>query len=254
MRNPNHQAGFSLLEIILTLGLILMLSYALTTLLRDSLDIRDGLSQAGKVNHRLATAMSTLVMDLQHAYIVSEKDIARFGDPEKRKVKSLFKLEVGTLGDDLQFTTMNHAPLIRNSRESETTFVAYRLEEDPDTGRTNLTRAETKRVPENFNEELKYRILARDIKAFKIKTWRGDEWSKDRWDSRRREWRNKLPHIVHIELEAWEDEPDQFESSTRVLSTTDEATIKLNTVVILPNSVESEELRQRPTTLRWDKL
>jgi type II secretory pathway component PulJ len=247
------QSGFSLLEIVLTLGLILMLSYALTTLLRDSLDIREALAQNAKVNHRLATAMTSLVKDLEHAYIISDKDLARFGDPDKRKIQSIFKIEIGNEGDDLQFTTMSHIPMIKNARESETTFVAYKLEENRETGRTDLIRAETKRVPENFRDELNYRVLARGIKSFHVRPWRGDEWSKDRWDSRRREWRNRLPQMVKIELEAWEEDIDPEDASSRV-TTTDEPTLTIGTVVILPNSMESEELKQRPTTLRWDKL
>ena len=59
-------------------------------------------------------------------------------------------------------------------------------------------------MPESFRDEVETVMLARAVKSLKLIPWNGDKWTTDRWHSNRGEHRNKLPHMVRIEVEAYE--------------------------------------------------
>jgi prepilin-type N-terminal cleavage/methylation domain-containing protein len=193
------QSGFTLLEVMITIGILLSLTLAVTELLKAGIDLRARLSQSGKVTHRLAMAMDKIDRDLSHAFII--------GKLEKLNRKSavrptLFYLK--QVGDsvELKLTTRSHRPKITNVNESDLTFVVYRIEEDSDNPRhKNLYRGEASIIPANLKEDPKMRILARNIKKFKISVWNGERWLKDGWDSRRGDFRNLIPSMVKVELE-----------------------------------------------------
>ncbi len=250
----DDQSGFSLLEVILSLGILVTLSLALTAMLRANLDIRDSLSQNSRVSHKLARVIERVALDLELAYLISDKDIERFGNPGARKISSIFQIIPGSKGDEVRLTTYSHSPLKKDSKESDTSFVVYRLEDDKDTGRTNLVRLATPRVPESFSDEGDARILAKGISEFRVQAWRGDQWSKDRWDSTRREWKNILPKMIRLEISAWEDPADPESRSNSVLGQGQEPFVKIQTVLYLMNSIGMKELRAGPTSVKWEKL
>lgn len=252
--SANQQSGFTLLEVIISLGLILLLSTALTTMLRSNLDIRESLADRSESVHRLSTAMLKIAEDIQHAFLVPDDKQERYGDSDKRKMKTIFKLDLMTGGDELRMTTMNNKPTMANSGESDVTYVVYRLVEAKDSsGRKHLYRGAAKRLPEDFKEDPPMQLLARGIKTLKVRAWRGDEWSKDNWDSSKREWKNKLPHMVMIEVGGWESEPNpgQDKSSFEIDKV---SVLTYKTVVHLPNAMGFTELKERATTVRWDRF
>ncbi len=246
-----RQAGFTLIEVMISLGLILILAAALASLLRGNLDMREALSQRAKVLHRANGALTMLVQDLQHTFIIDENDQMRYGDTSKRKVKTLFKIDLRTDSDEAWFTHLNHKPLLANSNESDASFVVYKLKDLTNSGRLHLYRGETERIPESFKEEPKMKLIAKNIKSLTMRAWRGDQWSKDLWDSSRREFRGKLPAMVSVNIEAYDI--DELEEETK--SDLDKAaTFSLNTVVYLPLSFGIPELKTPATTIRWDKF
>jgi len=252
--SSSNQRGFSLLEVMLSLGILVTLSMALTSMLRANLDIRDALSQNNTVSHKLARVMEKIAVDLEHVYLLSDKDLERYGNPGIRQVKSVFQVTPGSKGDEVRMTTLSHLPMKKDSKESDATYVVYRLEEDKDTGRTNLIRFETARVPEDFKEEGIGRILARGISEFRVQAWRGDQWSKDRWDSTRSEWKNILPRMLRVEIAAWEDPADPESKSRSVYSDDKESFARMKTIVYLMNSLGMKELRSGSASIKWDKL
>lgn len=242
--NHRTQSAFSLLEVIFSLGILILLSVSLTTLMRSSFDIREGISQNARASHRLASAMSKIVNDLEHAYIVSEKEVLRTGNIDLRNLKTTFEVETGTAGDSLRLTTLSHTPLVKNAQESDATFVVYRLQEDSSNGRTRLMRGEAKRKPDDFRDDPELQVLAEHIKSFKVTPWRGDDWMKDKWDSNRSDTRGMLPKMVKVEIEAFqEDDPER-----------DEGGFKVSTIVQLPMAIMMNEPRSTTSTIKWEKM
>ena len=194
---PQTQA-FTLLEVILSLAILASLMSGVAMLLKNSSEVKTGVSEAGNVNHRLQVAMEKISRDLAHAFMVRKTDF-------DRNTKAIFRIERHDNSDRLFLTTITHRPKKINSKESDMTYVIYEVRKDED-GRppTHLYRGETARVPESFRDEVETVMLARAVKSLQLITWNGDKWSEDSWHSNRGEHRNKLPHLVRIELEAYE--------------------------------------------------
>jgi prepilin-type N-terminal cleavage/methylation domain-containing protein len=246
--------GFSLLEVIISLAIITTLAVALTTMMRSSFDIREGLSENSRVNHRLAASMSKVVHDLMHAYVISEKEVLRTNNIDLRIIKTLFQIESSGSAEVLRMTTMSHVPRMKNANESDSTFVVYRLQENSENGRTNLMRGESKRKPEDFRDDPKLRVLAENIKAFRIQAWRGDDWMKDRWDSTRGDTKGMMPRMVKVEIESYPDEAVEGDRPSQPLSSDSDIGPKVSTVVTLPMAMSMNEVRASTSTIRWEKL
>lgn len=195
------EAGFTLIEVILTMGILLSLTIVATNVIKNSIDMRTDLSIQINTNHRLINAMDRLTNDLEHAFIVSRKRPEGFNP--QRRTKTLFRIKPGERSE-LAFTTLSRLNITKNSGESDQTFVFYELRQDDETGRTNLYRGEADVLPENFSEVKATTMIAKDIKVFDIKGWNGTDFSKNSWNSDSSSQRDLLPKMVSIRLEAWD--------------------------------------------------
>lgn len=240
--------GFTLLEVIIALSILLTIGVASTTMLRNSINMRQAISEKAKVAHRVNLAMQKVTYDLQHAYIISTlRTEFNIGG---RATKTVFRVK-RTLGDssELSLTTMTHKPFSANSFESDETYVVYRLQEDKNQKDLyNLWRGETKVLPDSFSEDIPMQVLAKNIKTFKVWPWNGDSWEKDRWDTDRSDWRNKLPSMVLVEIEAYDDDPQEDE---RIDNSADRPVVKTSTIVAIPRSYGTKEPKEGSKTIRW---
>lgn len=251
-----NQKGFSLLEVMIALGIILTLALALTSTLRSGLDMRETLSQRVQVTHRASVAMQRIVQDLQHAFFISELDLNRYGEKPKRKMKPIFRVHMRGGGDELFLTTSSFQPTLANQKQGDIGLVFYRLQTShQNADRTHLYRGSFGRIPENFKEEPPMKLLAKHIKSIKIQPWRGDDWARSDWDTTGREYKNKLPHMVKVTLQAWsEDPPDETIPGVERLDESKIPLYTLDTVVYLPTSLAFDELKQRTKSVRWDRF
>lgn len=239
-------AGFSLLEVILSISILLTLSVATTSMMKDSIAMRTELSKNSKTTHRLRVSMDRVENDLKHAYIINTQKQEL--NATNRTTSAIFKITQEGDNSQLAVTTFTHQALLKNAHESDATYVVYKLMADKDAGgMQNLYRGETKVLPQDFKDEPQMRLIARAVKGFRVRAWTGDSWSKDQWDSSRSDWRNLLPQMVEVQIEGYEDD---MEGSTEGPS--DSApTAVVKTVVYLPRSFGMKELKQRTNTPRW---
>jgi Tfp pilus assembly protein PilE len=241
--HKRHQSGFTIIEVVITLVIMMILMLTLASMVRSTLDLREALSDVSTIKIELMQTLRVVQDDLQHAFLVSTTDLARFGDPAFRRTKTHFEIVKFGDFDELKFTAMNQSSRQKNQREADSYFVVYKVETDQN-GIKVLRRGVVSRIPEGFEAKdgVVYRDIARNVKKFQIDAWRGDEWSRDRWDSTRGEWRNKIPHLVrvHIELEVSKDAKGEPEAA--------------NTVVYIAAAQGSEEPRKGSSNIRWDQL
>jgi type II secretory pathway component PulJ len=236
--------GFTLIEVVITLGILTTMMVAVTTLLRSSFEVRFALSDEAKLTHRINVAVQKISDDLAHAYIISSKDTKR--NYNDRTTKSLFRIDkvVGG-GDKISFTTMSHRPLKSNSHEGDEAYVVYEVQEAKDSpGRKHLFRGATGKIPEDFKEDPPMELLSSHIKAINLEFWNGEGWSKDKWTSERSDTKDLMPHMVKVTVEAWTRDPVEDETPDESA----EATISYSTVVFLENSSTMKELKSRPST------
>jgi len=253
----SHQAGMTLLEMILSISLLMVITVTAADMLGNNFEVRQGLSENNSATQRMSTAMQRLVWDLQHAYLLDRNDIRR---PDGRiggmRAATIFRIDPGVRDShELRLTTKSHRPQIANAPEGDTVYVVYKLEESrlyP--GRYNLLRGSTKLVPEDFREDPPMRVIARHVKMLNLQSWRGDDWVADRWDSTRGEWRDNIPHLVKVELEVWMDAPPDELADVMSGQLDDNATAVVRTIVHIPVASGFEQMRAVSGSVRWDRL
>ena len=247
MKESMRRNGFTILEVILSLAILMTLSMFAVQAIRNGLDMRDALSERSRVTQRLAVAMDMIVKDLGHVFIINTRDVRL--NPGSRVTKGILRIKAESgKGFELALTTMTHRAINANSHESDQSYVVYKLvpnKDNPDI--TDLYRGETKVLPENFREEIPMKAIARNIKGMAFQMWTGEKWDKDRWDTESSDWRNRLPQMVMVELEAW----DQDFRGTEKEGVTDGATSKLNTVVFIEAAYNYKELKERSGSIKY---
>lgn len=233
----------TLLEIIFSITLMLIMTMATAGVLRNGLDMRIELSQRARVTHKINVALTKLSDDLQHAFIVPSQQVFI----RKAEIKTLFRLKPWDNSTELRLTTMNHVAHQSGSHESDQTYVIYRIEKDSTTNRPHLYRGEATTLPENLDQDLPMSIIARNIKSIKIAAWNGEDF-REEWDSGRSDWRDTLPRMVRIEIEAYAYEPDNPEAPVDEK----DATVIMRTTVFIPRAVMTKEPKEPTKTPKYN--
>jgi hypothetical protein len=251
-RGLTRQAGFSLLEVVITIAIMMTLTVAVASMLRGGFEVKEGLSQRAKLIHRMQVAIDRIAKDVELAFLVSTvKDQNK--NPMQRRTKSIFKIDRFGGGEKLLVTTKTHRPIVKGSYESDMTFVVYELRDAPDAaGRKHLYRGESPVIPEDLKEEPPKSVLARHIKSVTYEAWDGEKWMKDAWDTGRGDTRNRLPKLMRITLEAYKH--DRIDGDGQDAAALDEETEKISTVVYLSESWAHQEIKQPSKTPRWEGL
>ncbi len=244
-----YESGMTLLEILISISLLMVMTIATSSLLRNGIDMRIELSQKSKVNHRLAVVMEHITRDLQHAFLLNFKRPEFLDYVTTRATKSIFFVKLWDNSSELRLTTLTHKAMVASAHESDQTFVVYKIEKDKDNQRPHLFRGETPYIPSNFEEDVPTVILAKNIKAIRIKPWDGENW-KDEWNSGKADWRDTLPRMVKVELDAYlnelEDETGQYGENDPITT--------IRTVVAIPKAVEMKELKEgSKNNIKWDR-
>jgi general secretion pathway protein J len=257
-KTPSQQAlrqrsagGFTLLEVIITLTILVGLVMAVSQLLRSSFDIRLGISAIGRTTQSLNTAMQRLSDDISAAYIISSKELVRPGGGKR----TIFKITREGDSDILTMTYMGHQSIQKNAKESEFSYVVYQLKaSEKQPGRRHLYRGEFPRVPENaanIRELPPMVLIASNIALLQFDPWLGDDWGRDGWDSSKGDKESKLPAMVRITLRAWEESAEAGPPAEGSSPEEEEQpTVHLSTVAYIPFSVEFPSPKTRMSSFR----
>lgn len=245
-KGSHAESGMTLIEILFSIMILLVLTMTSASMIRTGVDMRVAISDQARVTHRLAVAIQRLSDDIQHAFVVPR--LRQEYNFPGRATKAVFRTDLRQGSSELRMTVMNHRPLREGAKQSDQAFVVYKVERDPESGITHLYRGERPVLPEDFDEDPPMRIIARYIKSAKIKPWNGDDFKED-WNSNRSDWRDLLPHMVEIEVEAYEinprDEEERFDDLEALPTST------LRTVVYLQRSWGRKEAKEPSKTLKW---
>ena len=242
----NNESGMTLIEILFSIMILLVLTMTSASMIRNGIDLRVALSEQARVTHRVAIAMQRLTDDIQHAYMLSRN--RQEYNYLARATKTIFATRLFGGSSTLRLTAMNHHSLRQGLKESDQSFVVYKVEKDRDTGLPHLYRGESQVLPEDFDEEPQMRILARYVKSFVVKPWNGDGF-KEEWNSERSDWRDLLPQMVEIQLEAYDVDIDEEEE--RIDNLEDLPTVTVRTIVYLQRSWGNKEVKQPTSSVKW---
>jgi len=244
-----NQEGMTLIEVMITIGILATIMIASVTMLRANLEMRKGLSEKSLFSHRINTAMRMMCADIEHAWILSASIDQKQGRVRGADPSSIFQFG-SAMGGLLQLTTANHNALRANAKESDISSVSYELRDSPRfPGRTALFRGAAPRVPANFREAIDMDLLADSVKEVKLQAWNGDSYIGE-WSNQRSDTLDKLPQFIKIQITAWNDEPDQTEEDKALLGDPSFLTSYSSTVFV-PQSLRFKEIKDRVKSLNF---
>lgn len=247
--NKIDSTGFSLLEVMVTISILIGLVVAVAAMLRSSVDVKVALARDARITNRLSTAITRVSWDIEHAFLVGLNDTPRGGS--ERTFKTIFKIDKNSDRDKLYLTISGNVEGDPGVPLGDTAYVVYELRDSKKSpGRRDLYRGITAANRDDLKEDPPMRMFAKNIKTFKITPWKGDDWSNDRWDSSRGDWRDKLPAMVKIEIETW-NEDEELPDENRDEQASDSNVIAVNTIVAIQQARGMKELKQPSNTVRW---
>jgi type II secretory pathway pseudopilin PulG len=243
LKKTSTECGFTLLEIILALGILATIGVMSINILSGQIAVRRKIAEINTQHHALNMAMQRIYTDLKGAYLSDQKNLASL-NLFNRQVPPQFSY----LHDNLIFSIQNYQSYLRDSNQSNLAFVRYFVQNDPkDSTKKQLIRD----VDTDMKEKIELKdvgislVLIPDLASFKIQFWNGNTFL-DSWDSNASETKNLLPKLVKVHLETYL--PDTSLQKKTTTSTTEKrASIKLDTLVYLINSNGQKEA----TTPQW---
>ena len=69
-----NDQGFSLLEVVITLAILVTIIFSVSALMRNTFDIKTSLSQKNRTTQRLNIVMQRLNDDINHAFVISSRE------------------------------------------------------------------------------------------------------------------------------------------------------------------------------------
>ncbi len=175
------QRGLTLLEIMVSLGIIALIA----TLIYGALDgmsrSREGLSRIGDRYHQGRTAVSRITRELQSAFISMH-----FPSNQALLTRStLFLGKDSSREDRIDFTAFAHRRLGRNTHESDQCELSYFTARDPDvSGKVDLVRREDPTIDLDPDKGGTVLVVAEDVAEFDLRYFDpvAQLWT-DSWDS-----------------------------------------------------------------------
>ena len=194
--------GFTLLEILVAMGVMVLIALLAWETLASTLQVRDLLEREDEVNRSAQVAMERVAREISLAYLT----------PNQQSVNTYRTVFVGRDEDDtdqLWFAAKSHRRTRANSRESDQTEVTLWVEDDPNAaGRFVLFHREAQRVDHEPDRDGAILPLARSVTRFDLRYLdpTTGEW-RVTWDTTGAETPNRLPRAVTIVLTVQAPDP-----------------------------------------------
>jgi prepilin-type N-terminal cleavage/methylation domain-containing protein len=202
--------GFSLIEILIVLVLLGFLGLSTFSAVRATIQNKESIDRRTEILQEGRAVLAILERDISGAYYnvaedfvwapVKEDPLKPLSNPLPAPVKPLPVTVFKGSGSDMFFTSRTHRRRGVDSPENESHFVTYQLNSGQ-LIRGNSLRAVSPKDRENA-DKFETEILLENIKNFKVSFYdpKTETWS-DLWDTEKRDYENRLPEAVKIELE-----------------------------------------------------
>jgi prepilin-type N-terminal cleavage/methylation domain-containing protein len=249
--NRNSQSGFTLIEIIISVGIIASLSIYAVSAMSNQIETRNRLQQSNEATHSAHSAMMRLTEDLRHAYMI--------GRP----------MFVMTEAPRLLFMSQSHQSLIANRPEANIAYVQYlvcpdssapakvcKSQSDSNSPKKQLVRVTDPSVKKTSDDAMLdgvAQVLVNDLKEFKVTAWNGQEFIKD-WNTERSDFGRKLPKMVKVDLSVFMPEDmarKQFRDENSSADLTERPAMSLSTTVYLLYTNGQPDLKEPKKDLGW---
>lgn len=172
MRRRHATSGFTLLEVLVAVGLLAFVSLLMVQAIRLSFRAREEISRVEELNHGARVALRRMASDISMAYLSNHVN------PEEPTTATIFDGRE----DRLLFSYLGHERRRRGSRESDQGIVEYRLERS-DEGRILVRREKSTPDAEPDRGGVRETLVA-GVKDFRLAYWdeKDEDW-KNEWEA-----------------------------------------------------------------------
>ena len=197
------QRGFTLVEVMIALGLLAMMGVAIARSMAVSFETKDKVSKLNDRYHEGRQVMSRMARELRMAFL--RADVPRDEQEERPSVQTRFKGEE----DELYFASTSHVRIYQGSKESDQCEIAYFLkrgDRDSEYEGKTLYRRESKRIDGDPEKGGYIWPIVEGVTSLKFEYWDetkeiGDDAWQRSWNSHENENEPLLPSRVRIIME-----------------------------------------------------
>lgn len=209
-----NQKGFSLLEVMVAVGILAVMGLAITSVLNRALTSKQVVESRDDLRHAVRITFQKLNDDLMQAFMA--------GSAFKGKEK-LFTTGLKGGEGELEFSTLSHFHYQKDAHDTDQVNVSYQLVSSRD-GFSSLVRKETPRLGIKIDDSTPHVTLLTGVKEWTLQYYDPvkAEWVSD-WDTESTDNNNRLPRAVSIRLVLVDvkdhstEEPREYTYSTTVL-------------------------------------
>lgn len=220
-RSRVRQAGFTLLEIMVAVGILSSITVLLWASFRQTFLSKRAV-EAKMARYRVARlAMDRILHDVQMAYL-SNNNVLGTEQTPRTFFDGVRRPDI----DELRFSYFGHQRLYADAKEADTAVVGYYGLRDPeDSRKLNLWRRETRRLQAERFENIpgEAELLADDVVRLEISYYHPDrkEWLETWRTAQADGFPNRLPTRVRVKLGIRDDLGEELWllSETRVAMT-----------------------------------
>lgn len=187
------EQGFSLLEVLIAVGLLAVMMAMLGQAMVGILGSKDNIEESAEFYQTVYSGLNRMWDDFNMAFLASET----FYGPESAYLTG-FKGE----GDLANFSTMSHIHYIKNQQDTDQVHVGYSLRKN-DAGHEDLVRRETDYLVGDLEKGGKSFVLIPNVSSFELEYYDSNkkDWEK-KWDTTSVSSAGRLPRLVKIRFSA----------------------------------------------------
>lgn len=261
----HSQSGFTLLEIIIAIGILASLSLYAVNALSNQIETRNKLQQSNEAIHAAHAAMMRLTDDLRHAYLVVGAD-----EQSARSNSDIVGRPMFVMNNvpRLLLMTQSHQSLLANRAESNLAYAQYIVCPDSsapsDVCKQSDSSRSTKQLVRIVDPTIKKiaddsivsgvsQVLVNDLKEIKFYAWNGQDFLPE-WNTERSDYGRRLPKMAKVELTIFIPEDPltkQLREENESSVTKERPTLTLSTIVYLMYSAGQADLKEAKAEPGW---
>jgi type II secretion system protein J len=203
VRAPRRRSGFTLLEVVVALGIMTLIGAMAWGTLMGTLQTRDYLEADDQVARGARNTLDRLQRQLSVAFLTTNTGAVN-------TYRTVFVAVDEDEQDTLFFATLAHRRLFQDAREGDQAELTWFVDDDPDDkGRQMLLARESARIDQEPALGGRVLPMARGVTRFDLRFLDGTtgEW-RDDWDTNGTETPARLPRAVTVILGLAAPDPD----------------------------------------------
>jgi len=194
-KNKNQNSGFSLIEVLISVGILVVMMLMLTKAFQGVLRSQDNIKKSGDHYQTIYGGLLKLYNDFHMAFLAN----TAFHGQDNSYLTAFIASE-----EKVDFSTMSHIHFIKNRVDTDQIHVGYLLRKNEDNDTFDLVRRETDYLRKDIDKGGESFVLIPDLKTLSFEYYDADKESwKNLWDTESISFVGRLPQKVRIKLEVY---------------------------------------------------